>query len=117
VMIRAQLSSIPRRFIKFARASLCATYFAKLCNRHILRRQAQLRNRARARLPFSVLGGKEASRASARAWAECWESARCASAMMPMVSGLASRSSGGQRPMAVSCRVSHNGRSCSPLGP
>jgi hypothetical protein len=35
-MIRAQLSSVPRRFIKFARASLCATYFAKHRNRHIL---------------------------------------------------------------------------------
>jgi hypothetical protein len=35
-MIRAQLNSVPRRFIKFARASLCATYFAKLHNRHIL---------------------------------------------------------------------------------
>jgi hypothetical protein len=35
-MILAQLSSVPRRFIKFARASLCPTYFAKLRNRHIL---------------------------------------------------------------------------------
>jgi hypothetical protein len=34
-------------------------------------RQAQLRSRAQARLPSSVPSCKEASKASARAWAEC----------------------------------------------
>jgi hypothetical protein len=74
---------------------------------------------ARARLPSSVRtrGEKEACRASAWAWAKCWETPRCTSRMTSMVSGLASWSSGGHRLMAVLCRVSHSGQSCSRLGP
>jgi hypothetical protein len=56
--------------------------------------KAQLRSRAQARWPSSVLWGKEACKVSVWAWAECRESARCAFAMTPMVSGLASRASG-----------------------
>jgi hypothetical protein len=46
-------------------------------------------------------------------WAECRESAHCAS---PMVSGMALRASGSQRLTVVSCRVPHSGQRCSPLG-
>jgi hypothetical protein len=76
----------------------------RVSNQAEAEQQAQLRSRARARLPSSVAGGLEACRAPAQACAECWETARCVSAMTPsaMVSGLAWRASGGQRPMAVS---------------
>jgi hypothetical protein len=59
----------------------------------------------------------EACRLTAQAWAECRERALCAFTMIRMVSGLPSQASGGQMPPALSCRVSHNGRSCSRLGP
>jgi hypothetical protein len=42
-------------------------------------RQTQLRSRARVCLPSLAPGGKEACRASVRAWAECWKSAHSAS--------------------------------------
>jgi hypothetical protein len=43
--------------------------------------------------------------------------ARCASAMVPMLSWLSSRSSGRHRVSAVSCKPSHCRQSCAPLGP